>query len=211
MSCFEYRVASSARSIQVTPLSFVFRTFYLMLQMRRFKANKTVETLVTIAVPTYRASLPCNHQLLPDTAHLFAVRHLELGYTMNSLGKATVYSNNTQSKTRSCAVAQLESTTSTDLAEGERRAADLFNAEKMQRIDDSYCVDDAVDCPYLVKMHLLVKWATAENQHAIPGTAEYTQYPHIYHCTANTCKDPDFAQLEGAKKRPTGTWSSVEP
>lgn len=42
----------------------------------------------------------------------------------------------------------------TDLTEGERGAVNLFNAEQVKRVHDSYRVDDAVDCSYLVKMYL---------------------------------------------------------
>lgn len=42
----------------------------------------------------------------------------------------------------------------TDLAEGEGRAVDFFHAKKVQGVHDAHCVDNAVDCPDLVKMHL---------------------------------------------------------
>lgn len=41
-----------------------------------------------------------------------------------------------------------------DLTERKSRAVDPFDAKKVQRVHDSDGVDDAVDCPYLVKMHL---------------------------------------------------------
>ena len=41
-----------------------------------------------------------------------------------------------------------------DLAEGEGRAVDLFHAQKMQGVHDAHGVDDAIDCPDLVEMHL---------------------------------------------------------
>ena len=46
------------------------------------------------------------------------------------------------------------STTCTNLAERERRAVDLFHSEKVQRIDNPYCVDNAIDRPHLMEVHL---------------------------------------------------------
>lgn len=52
----------------------------------------------------------------------------------------------------------------TDLAERERRAVDLFNAKEVQRIDNSYCVDNAIDRTHFVEVHLLVKRATIKHE-----------------------------------------------
>lgn len=65
-----------------------------------------------------------------------------------------------------CAVhsAQLRRKTHTDLAERERRAVDLFNAKEVQRIDDTYSVDNAIDRTHFVEVNLLVNKAMNENQ-----------------------------------------------